>query len=209
MKNSVFLIALFLTLSFDIHGQTFTEYLSHFRSVELPLTVERKTYNSVFYPEKEYSEIGKDFVKKFVCPNQGSHLVNSDEYRYDYGVKFEIGGNYQAVLVHKQKYEGLTLYDFDLSEILLIIYSKQGEILSLQSVGKDNDLWISKVQISAGDIRTTQIKILELNRPEMRCEIENKVYQVTKEGVIETVAQKPLEKGAVRWNEQAGDFELK
>jgi hypothetical protein len=208
MKPLTLIIISFLTLNCKGQNQEFVTYLSNFRSVELPLSIDRKTYGSVFYPNKKNHEIIEFLIKKFVCQNSTNCVVAPTEYRYDYGVKF-ILGNYHVVLVHKQKYEGTTSYDFDLSEVLLVVYSKQGEILSSQPISKDNDAWISSTQITKENIEVQQIKILEFNEPEMSCEIETKVYQVTQEGIIKNIHTAPIKKGVVVWDEQIEDFRLK
>lgn len=208
MKHLILIIISFLTLSCKGQNQEFVTYLSNFRSVELPLTVDRKTYNTIFYPNKNNHEIIETLVKKFVCKDSTNCSVNSAEYRYDYGVKFFLG-DYQVVLVHKQKYEGVTSYDFDLSEVILIVYSKLGKILSSQSISKDNDGWISSTQLTRTNIEVQQIKILEFNKPEMSCEIETKVYKIAKDGIINNIRTEPIKKGIVFWDEQIEDFRLK
>lgn len=188
--------------------QEFVTYLSNLRKVELPLTIDRKTYNSIFYPNKNNHEIIESDVKKFVCQDSTNCTVNTTEYRYDYGVKF-ILGNFYVVLVHKQKYEGITSYDFDLSEILLIIYSREGKILSLKSISKDNDGWISSTHVTKEYIEVQQIKVLEFNKPEMNCEIEKKIYQISKDGIVINIHKEPIKKGIVIWDKQIDDFRLK
>jgi len=208
MKHLIFLIISFFTLSCKGQNQEFVTYLSNFRSVELPLTIDRKTYGSVFYPNQSNHEIIEALVKKFVCQDSINCAIDPTEYRYDYGVKFFLG-NYQVVLVHKQKYEGTTSYDFDLSEVILVVYSKQGKILSSESISKDNDGWISSTQVTKENVEVQQIKILEFNKPEMSCEIETKVYQVTQDGIIKNIHTAPIKKGVVVWDEQIEDFRLK
>ncbi len=208
MKHLILIIISFLTLSCKGQNQEFVIYLSKFRSVELPLTVDRKTYSTIFYPNKINHEIIENLVKEFICNDSTNYSVNSTEYRYDYGVKFALG-DYHVVLVHKQKYEGTTPYDFDLSEVVLIVYSKQGRILSSQSISKDNDGWISLTQITRENIEVQQIKILEFNKSEMNSKIETKVYQIARNGIINNIRTEPIKKGIVIWDEQIEDFKLK
>ena len=208
MKHLILIIISFLTLSSKGQNQEFSTYLSNFRSVQLPLTVDRKTYNTIFYPNKNNHEIIETLVKKFVCKDSTNCSVNSTEYRYDYGVKFVLD-DYQVVLVHKQNYEGTTSYDFDLSEVVIVVYSKQGKVLSLQSICKDNDGWISSTHIARENIEVQQIKILEFNKPEMSCEIETKVYQIAQNGIINNIRTEPIKKGVVIWDEQIEEFRLK
>jgi hypothetical protein len=208
MKHFILILISFLTLSCKGQNQEFVAYLSSFRNVELPFIIDRKTYNSVFYPNENNHEIAESLVKKFICKDSTNCAVNSSEYRYDYGVKFEYS-NYYAALVHKQKYEGTTSYDFDLSEVILLVYSKQGNIMSEQSIGKDNDGWISSIQITSNNIRAQQIKVLEFNKPELSCEIEVKEYKINQEGIIKNTQTELVKKGFVIWDEQMKDFKLK
>ncbi|MDD4729765.1 MAG: hypothetical protein PHN55_13590 [Dysgonamonadaceae bacterium] len=209
MRHFLLILISSLTLS-SCKGQNqeFVAYLSSLRNVELPLTIDTKTYNVIFYPNKNNHEIAESLVKKFICKDPANCVVNSSEYRYDYRVKFEYK-NYYAALVHKQKYEGTTPYDFDLSEVILLVYSKQGGILSEQSIGKDNDGWISTIQITSNNIVVEQIKILEFNKPELSCEIEVKEYKINQDGIIKNTETKPVKKGSIVWNEQMNDFKLK
>jgi len=182
--------------------------MSNFRIFELPITIDRKTYNSVFYPNNKYHEIPTHLVNKFICKNSINCPIDSSKYRYDYGIKFK-SNNIQISLVHKQKYEGTSVYDFDLSEVILVSYSAQGEILSKKSVAKDNDGWISSIRITSDKIWVQQLKVLEFNKPELSCEIEIKEYKINQKGIIENTHTEPIKSGFVVWNEEIKDFTLK
>jgi hypothetical protein len=97
----------------------------------------------------------------------------------------------------------------DVEQVVLIVYSKQGRILSSQSISKDNDGWISSTQITRENIEVQQIKILEFNKSEMNSKIETKVYQIALNGIINNIRTEPIKKGIVIWDEQIEDFKLK
>lgn len=81
--------------------------------------------------------------------------------------------------------------------------------MSEQSIGKDNDGWISTIQITSNNIVVEQIKILEFNKSELSCEIEVKEYKINQDGIIKNTETKPVKNGFVVWNEQMNDFKLK
>jgi len=187
----------------------FNTYLSNFKNVELPLKVDRKTYNNTFYYSNGYSEISENWLKRYVCIDTLICLINPIEYRYDFGVKFNVNDKYNAVLIHKQKYEGDSVYDFDLSEIILTIYTEDGSIISQKIIGKDNDGWISNIDIKKNKIITEQIKILEFNKVESNCEIELKEYVIDNDGVIKNILTNSKRKGIVYWDNEAENFIIK
>jgi len=208
MKHLILIIISFLILSCKGQNQEFVTYLSNFRSVELPLTIDRRYSSNSFYQNGTYKEIPESFVKKFICKDSVTCDTNPSEYRYDYGIRFALS-DYQAILVNKQKYEGNPDCDFDLAELILVVYSPQGEIISGQSVGKNNDCWLGSTQVTKENIKVQQIKILEFNKPEMSCEIDTKVYQIAQNGIINNIRSEPIKKGIVIWDEQIEDFRLK
>lgn len=208
MKYLILIIVFPFFLSCKGQSLEFATYLSNFRSVELPITIDRRYWSTHFYQNGMYKEISEPLVKKFVYKDSLDCPTAPLGCRYDYGAKFEVGTSC-AVLLSRLKYEGVTPYDFDLSETILLIYSEKGEILSLQSIGKDNDGWISTIQINEYRIEVQQIKIMEFNKPEMNCKIETIVYQIDPNGIINDIRTATIEKGVVIWDEQINDFRLK
>lgn len=209
MKHTILIIISFLTLSCKGQNQEFVTYLLNFRNVELPLTIDRRHSSTRFYQDGIYKEIPETYIKKFICKDSSTCCTDPTEYRYDYGVKFDIQSDFITVLLKKQKYEGNPDCDFDLSKLLLITYSKEGKKIDIQQIGKDNDCWLSSTKVTKENIEVQQIKILEFNKPEMSCEIEIKVYQVTQNGIINNIRTEPIKKGFVVWDEQIEDFRLK
>lgn len=196
-------------ISCKAQNKDFNAYLSNYNYVELPLKVDRKTYNNLFYSHGNYNEISESWLKEFVCKDSLKYKIDPTEFRYDFGVRFNTNNGYIAVLIHKQKYEGESVYDFDLSETILTIYSNSGEILSQKVIGKDNDGWISNIDISNNEINVQQLKVLEFNKPELTCEIEEKKYSVNKNGVIVLDDTNFIKKGIVYWDKQLENFVLK
>lgn len=207
MKHLILIAIIFITLSCKSQDQ-FTIYLSNFRDIELPKTIDRRYPSTQFYQNNTYKEINQPFVKKFICKDPVTCDTNASQYRYDYGIRFA-PGDYQAAVINKINFEGNPDCDFDLSELILLVYSPQGEIISEQIIGKNNDCWISSTQLTSKNIEVQQIKILEFNKPEMSCEIEEKVYQISKSGIITSIGTEPIKKGIVIWDEQIEDFRLK
>ena len=208
MKHLLSILIVFFIQNCNAQTPEFITYLSNFTSIELPYTIDAKTYTTSFYSGNNYREISEYLLKKYLCIDSVNYPINPSEYRYDYGVKYVMGDN-PVVLIHRQKYEGRTMYDFDLSEIILVVYSSVGELLSSQSICKDNDVWISSMHISNEKIKVQQIKLLEVNKPEMNCEIETKEYYVAPNGEINELCYEPTRNGIVIWSEQEESFILK
>lgn len=215
-----FNIILFCIFSVSCNAQNteFSSYMSNFGQTKLPvLIVDRQSrylifdqrYDSIF--GKTYKMISEKLVEKFIC--KGDFCISHAGYfRYDYGVRLDFCQKYSAVLVSKLQYEGKTEWDFDLAEILLLIYNNNGEILSRQSLTKDNDRWKSRVKITKEGISVMQIKITE---PEMNkvkglhCEVWTTEYQIAEDGVIKIIGTSPVATGIVIWNESIEDYKLK
>jgi hypothetical protein len=209
MKTRIFIILLFfLFISCKSQNNDFSLFLSGFRSANLPLKIDRSTYGSIFYPNKNYSEIPLSLINKFICLDSTKCDTEPTEFRYDFGVKFEIIG-YYATIVHKQKYEGKPDDEFDLSRVILTIYDKNGSIRSQEILGKDNDTWASNINITVDKIYVQQIKILEFIGSEYPCIITVKEYNIKEDGVIKTILSEPVKKGIVSWDKTTGNFILK
>lgn len=209
MKYVIFLWIICFAVSCKAQNQEFNDYLASFKNLELPIKIDRKTYSSIFYQDGNYKEIPETWLKKFVSKDSLIYPIDPTEFRYDFGVRYNTNHDHIAVLVHKQKYEGTTVYDFDLSEVVLIIYSYNGEVLSQKIIGQDNDGWISNTNISEDKISVQQIKILEFNKTELACEIEEKEYLVNVDGIIILTETKPIKSGIVYWDKQLENFVLK
>lgn len=207
MKKSFFLFHLILIFSCSGRTQEFSTYISHFEEIVTPLTLDRKSYNSLFFSNNK-GEIQENWIQKFICMDTLNCEKNPEFYQYRYGAKYNKGAYFIAVL-YKQTYEGKTIYDFDLSEVILISYSLRGEILSSIPISKDNDAWISEIELSENCIQVKQIKILEFDKPEMNCEIEVVDYQFGSNGEINKLRRSPIKNGIVIWDKQIEDFRLK
>lgn len=197
----------------------FKTYLSNFGQYELPLIINDiqsssavfcQAYDSVFRFKKNRS-ISEKLVKKYICTN-GFCNPDGGYFRYDYGVKIDFNKGYSTVLVLKLQYEGKTEWDFDLGEILLLIYNNRGEILSRQSLTKDNDRWKSSLKITKEGIVVQQIKITELKitkGKELSCEVWTTEYQLTNDGKIKVAKTSPISKKKVFWDKTIEDYKLK
>jgi hypothetical protein len=155
--------------------------------------------------------ISEEFAEKFICTGG---FCNSDGgyFRYDYGVKIDLSQEYSTILVSKLQYEGKTEWDYDLAEILLLTYNNKGEIVSRQSLTKDNDRWKSSLAITQEGIFVRQIKITEQKmnkKDELICEVWTTEYQITKDGVIKVTNICSVISGKVIWDKGMGDYKLK
>jgi hypothetical protein len=177
--------------------------------VVLPLTIDRRDASTRFFPNGEFKKIPEVYIKEFICKDPSNCKIDVTNYGYDYGIRFNISPEFLSILFLKQKYEGKQDCDFDLSEIIMVTYTKQGKIISMQSIGKNNDCWLSTIKITSGKISVQQIKVLEFNKSEMNCEIETKEYKVNQDGIIENTLMSPIKKGIVIMDKQTEDFILK
>jgi hypothetical protein len=206
---------LFYLLSFALfflncksQNQEFETFLSNFKRVALPFKIDRKNYGTIFFPNNKYREIEQSNVLKFIYQDPDFKGYDTSEYRYDYGIQFDLQG-FKVVVFHKEHFEGKTVYDFDLVELVLNIYSKEGRLLSSRSITKDNDGWMSETLISDKKIEVQQIKILEFNKPELACEISRQVFKITEKGAIDSSGLELVGNGVVVWDQELKDYKLK
>lgn len=199
----------------------FEQYLNNFGKSELPISInDRQSYGKIFYQvddtifsgKKTSKAISEDIVEKYICKNK---FCNSDEgyFRYDYGVKVKLSNDFTSVLVPKWQYEGNSEWDFDLVEILLITYSNKGEILSRQSLTKDNERWQFSLKISQEGIVIRQIKVTEPKidqyHRDLHCEFWTNSYKINDSGIINLVSTTPVSSGILIWKESTEEYILK
>ncbi|MDP4292110.1 MAG: hypothetical protein Q8908_13595 [Bacteroidota bacterium] len=209
MKHVILFLISILSLSCSGQNQDFFIYLSNFRNMALPFTIDRRDTSTRIFPTGVFKKIPEVYIKKFICKDPSNCKIDLTNFGYDYGIKFNISPEFLSILFVKQRYEGSPDCDFDLSEIILVTYTKQGKIISIQSIGKNNDCWLSTIKITSEKISVQQIKVLEFNKPEMNCEIQTKEYKVNKEGIIENTLMSPPKKGIVIMDKRTEDFKLK
>lgn len=198
----------------------FKTYINNFGQSELPLLINDRLSSSLVFCQaydtlfriKTSKPIPENIVAKYICTN-GFCNPYAGFYRYDYGVKVDLNSDFILVLVSKLRYEGDSEWDFDLRETILITYNNKGEILSRQSLAKDNDRWKSSLSITPEWVAVRQIKIIEPKidqyHHDLRCEFWTTTYQITNDGFINNINSSPVSAGTVIWNENIEDYVLK
>jgi hypothetical protein len=211
----------FVAFAFGCKAQDidFNQYLNNFGNVNLPiLSSDTETWKMVFNQEydnihgRTYKSVSEKYVKKYICTD-GNFNSNMKYYiRYDYGVKIDISNNFYTVLLSKLQYEGNSEWDYDLTEDLLITYTKSGKMLSTKSLTKDNgDRWQSNLTIKKDKVIVQQIKNTALKvslEKIMPCEVWSTEYQISDTGII-GVKNTILKKiGKIKWNKKLLKYEL-
>ena len=211
----------FVAFAFGCKAQDidFNQYLNNFGNVNLPiLSSDTETWKMVFNQEydnihgRTYKSVSEKYVKKYICTD-GNFNSNMKYYiRYDYGVKIDISNNFYTVLLSKLQYEGNSEWDYDLTEDLLITYTKSGKIISCKSLTKDNgvrwqsSLTITKEKILVQQIKNTAPKVsLEKIMP---CEVWTTEYQISTNGTIEEKNNSSHKNGKIKWNDKFLKYEL-
>lgn len=218
MKYFVSIMLCIVLFTCKAQDSEFKAYLTNFSQSKLPISIFDRQSSSAIFCQRHNTLSGmmpkiipEKFAKKFICTGS---FCNPDGgyFRYDYGVKIDLNKGYSTVLVSKLQYEGKTEWDFDLGEILLLIYNNRGEILSRQSLTKDNDRWKSNLKITKEGIVVRQIKITELKMTkgkELSCEVWTTEYQLTNDGKIKVTKASPISKKKVVWDKTIEDYKLK
>lgn len=198
----------------------FKTYINNFGQSELPLLIDDRLSSSLVFCQaydtlfriKTSKPIPENIVAKYICTN-GFCDPHSGCCRFDYGVKLILNNDFISVLVSKLQYEGDSEWDFDLRETILITYNNKGEILSRQSLAKDNDRWKSNLSISPECVIVRQIKITEPKidqyHHDLRCEFWTTTYQITNDGFINNINTSSVSACIVIWNESIEDYVLK
>jgi len=211
----------FVAFAFGCKAQDvdFNQYLNNFGCVELPiLSSDTETWKMIFNQGNDnihgrtYKSISEKYVKKYICPD-GNFNSNMKHYvRYDYGVRIDISNDFYTTLLSKLQYEGNSEWDYDLTEDLLVTYTKSGKILSCKSLTKDNgDRWQSTLTITKGKIIAQQIKVTAAEvslEKTMPCELWTTEYQVSGTGLIEVKNVSPKENRKIKWNDKLLKYEL-
>ncbi|MBB3188590.1 hypothetical protein [Microbacter margulisiae] len=199
-------------------NKDFRQFINNFGTIELPvLGSEYNKWNMILNQSFDKVQgrmpksIPEKYVKEFICIG-GFCNPNSGYYRYDYCVEIPVNNNFYTVLVSKFKYEGDSEWDSDLGEVLLITYTKTGEILSRKSLSKDNGArWQSSISLTKDKIVVQQIMntaskvFLEKIMP---CEIWTTEYQISNKGIIEVKSASPHASGKVKWDDKLLRYEL-
>lgn len=215
---SLLLCCVFLT-NCIAQDPDFKIYLNNFGQSKIPLLInDRRSSHAVFCQRKDTllgmmpKIIPENIVAKYICKD-GFCNPDGGYFRYDYGVTVDFGSGFISVLVSKLQYEGNTEWDFDLSETLLITYNNKGEILSRQSLAKDNDRWKSSLKITKDGIVVRQIKITEPKidqyHHDLHCEFWTTTYQITTDGIIKPIDTRPVSTGIVIWDKINDEYVLK
>jgi len=197
----------------------FKTYLNNFGQGKLPLSIVDRQSSYAVLCQKHDTLLGmmpkvisEKSVAKYICVN-GFCNPDGGYFRYDYGVKIDLSNVYITVLISKLKYEGETEWDFDLGETLLITYNNKGEILSRQSLTKDNDRWQSSLEITKEGIMVRQIKVTEPKidqyHRDLHCEYWTTGYKVTGDGIIQPTGTSPVSTGILIWDKGIDDYKLK
>ena len=197
----------------------FKSYLSNFRQSKIPLLINDRQSSYAVFCQRQDTLLGmmpkvipENIVAKYICIN-GFCNPSGGYFRYDYGVKVDLSNNFISVLVSKLQYEGQTEWDFDLGEILLLTYNNKGEILSRQSLTKENDRWKSNLKITKEGITVRQIKVTEPKidqyHRDLHCEFWTTTYQITNDGIVKTINTSSVSTGVVIWDKSKEDYKLK
>lgn len=204
------LFVIILILSKLVFGQenSFYTYLENFKSIDVPLIIDRKCFNDLFYSNNKFKEIKSELINLFIYQNSPDEVFDDTKIRYDYGLQIKLNEDFKYCLVHKQNFEGKNVYDFDLSETILFIYDTKGKLISKVNLGKDNDGWMSQISIDSTSIKAKQIKFLEFNKPNMKCEIIDYIYALNCKGIFYLREEGEKYYGLIGWNEYIKDFEL-
>jgi len=215
--KTLFIILCTFTFFCKAQNKDFSQFINNFGNIELPVSSsEHDKWNMILNQSFDRIQgrmpksIPEKYIKNFICIGSFCN-PNSGYYRYDYCVKIPTNNNFYSVLVSKLKYEGDSEWDYDLGEVLLITYTKTGEILSRKSLSKDNDRWQSSISLEKDKILVQQIKntaekiILEKIMP---CEIWTTEYQMSSTGIIEIKNVTPKENRKIKWNDKLMKYEL-
>ena len=220
MKTKVlFIILIVFTFFCKAQNKDFSQFINNFGNTDLPISkLDNNKWNKVIYQKFDNDlkrmmpkSIPEKYVAKFICTG-GFCNPDGGYYEYDYCIKIPITDDFYTLLIRKCKDEGDSDWNFDLTEILLITYSKSGKILSRKSLSKDNgvrwqsNLTITKEKILVQQIKNTAPKVsLEKIMP---CEVWTTEYQISGTGIIEVKNVSPKENAKIKWDDKLLKYEL-
>lgn len=215
---SILLCCIFMT-NCKAQFPEFKAYVSNFGQGNIPLLInDRQSSCAVFCQQKDTllgmipKVIPENIVAKYICTN-GFCNPDGGYFRYDYGVRVALNNDFISVLVSKLQYEGDSEWNFDLGETFLITYNSKGEILSRQSLAKDNDRWKSSLKITKEGVTVRQIKITEPKMDQyhhdLQCEYWTITYQIPTNGIIKPIDTSSVSTSIVIWDKSNEEYKLK
>jgi len=208
MRNLYVILLILLILSNVVLGQIkcFDNFIENFKTIDIPITIDGENYRDLFYFNNSYKEINSDLINLFILQND--EVFDDSKLQYYYGLKIELNKNFKYCIVHKQNYEGNHIYDFDLSETILFVFNNEGMLIANLGLGKDSDGWISYTSIDSTLVKVKQVKVLEFNRPQNKCEIINYTYKLNNSGTFDLIDEGEKYYDLLVWNEKINNFEL-
>lgn len=185
-----------IAIIFGQNAALFDSYISKFKEVQTD-TIDNNYFRS-------QDEIDKEFIKFFITNKQDCKCV-SESLWYQYAFKIE-KKDFIIAFIYKNCDIPSSSGNYPYSDVILIVYSKKGEIIDTHVISRGGDLWQCNYSGSTDPFRliveqaSTPKKEFEKrkNYP-LPCEIRTSEFEITKEGQIkQTVVSE--RKGTIIWD---------
>lgn len=142
-------------------NNTFQTFANNFKTVNAPFEINEHNWNKIFYSSDEKESISEQDIIDFMCIKEYPCEYNKSKFKYDYGVKYS-SGQYTILVVNKKYHEYTNEYDIPFSEIIFLVYDKNGHYISSKTVGKRGNMWMSNlIIVNKNEITVKLIKFLE------------------------------------------------
>ncbi|MDO5571653.1 MAG: hypothetical protein Q4F97_09370 [Bacteroidales bacterium] len=138
----LFLLSLISTFVFAESNDSFDDYINHFKEMTIPMEINSDSI-PVYFPrgdEKTYPQtnfnIPNHYVEEFICNDT---IINcqdiNKEVFYTYGFKFTLN-SYIVAVVSIDCSNCYSEFGIGVDDCLMIVYNKNGEIISQKIIGK-------------------------------------------------------------------------
>ncbi|MDD2244523.1 MAG: hypothetical protein PHY69_10335 [Dysgonamonadaceae bacterium] len=177
---------------------TFENYISNFK---LNIT---DTINNTYFRRQD--QIIGDFIMRFITNKPDCECLNEGLW-YRYMSKIE-NEDFVITFVSKDCDIPSSLGNYPYSDVILLVYSKKGEILDSKVISRGGDLWYCNYRGSNHPFKliveqasVPQMELEKRKNSPLPCEIKTYVYLITEKGKIE---QKIIsdEKGTILWDKK-------
>lgn len=189
-----------------IENNTFTDYINRFNSIEPPVSFD---INENILSQESISE---NFLVHYVCKDTIKGCLSTRyDYKYGFVINKALNNNDFIVLIGKIDKEdqgGLGSIEY-----ILYSYNEDGNIISIQTLGKILEDYRIKLEIYKEEIIASTVKFIPSKVNERwvitKAEIVPKIYKVNYNGeiVFEKLGQKSIRE--IIWDQQINDYRIK
>ena len=192
--KKIILLLFSVSISCVIAAQSkeFIDYLEHCRKKSVPFELSMDSTKRNF-PSigKQGTEVPDNYIHRFIC--EAGKPCNDDPsiYRYDYGVRANVD-DFIVVFLNKLCYECPTDFSISSAETLMLVYTKEGKLVSAMPILKESDQHFYNSKISECDAPNCILKVHTVQGTAIAKSEKGGIYKAICDDYIYTVNDKGI-----------------